>query len=358
MELAVKRLDDECRAAFVRSDGFRGADARMLVPVPFGNLVRVASHYPRASHVFGGKHARFQVGDAVIEDSHEAAAKKMLPSLAAHGIKGIAVAGGAPLSCITKGDASKFSDYDLFIYGENDEYDSDEQFVSKARKIITYIDEKREERAEYVSYVMSRTENGITVTFHRSQDIRDATVDPPLIVQVILRKYRSVAHVLLGFDLDASAFAYIYDPDTGYRFVGLQRAIRALQWQANLVDVDRQSETFERRLYNYAVNKGMDVIVPGASPLDYTVGYMLETQNADDKHGLIALLRLALGGKAPPKDATYAGMVNGVDLLGDSDTFKYRAYYTAKRNVRFPMVMVTEVDLYSLPVWNGRVRRS
>ncbi|KAG2379332.1 hypothetical protein C9374_007471 [Naegleria lovaniensis] len=76
-------------------------------------------------------------------------------------------------------------------------------------------------------------------------------------IQVVLRIYKSPAEVLLGFDIDCACIGY-----DGKTVWSAPRARRALAFNTNLVDVDRQSTTYEYRLYKYA-KRGFSVSVPG-----------------------------------------------------------------------------------------------
>jgi hypothetical protein len=75
-------------------------------------------------------------------------------------------------------------------------------------------------------------------------------------VQIVLRRYRSVAEVIAGFDIDACSLAF-----DGARVLALPRSQRALNCAYNLVDPSRRSPTYEMRLYKYAM-RGFSVLVP------------------------------------------------------------------------------------------------
>jgi hypothetical protein len=75
-------------------------------------------------------------------------------------------------------------------------------------------------------------------------------------IQIVHRLYYSMEHVLLGFDIDSCCVGF-----DGRRVVALPRAMRALQYRYNLVDVSRQSTTYESRLLKYA-KRGFAIAVP------------------------------------------------------------------------------------------------
>ncbi|EFC36797.1 hypothetical protein NAEGRDRAFT_82124 [Naegleria gruberi] len=76
-------------------------------------------------------------------------------------------------------------------------------------------------------------------------------------IQVVLRIYKSPAEVLLGFDIDCATMGF-----DGNQVWSSARARRALMYHTNLVDVDRQSTTYEYRLYKYS-KRGFSVSIPG-----------------------------------------------------------------------------------------------
>lgn len=72
-------------------------------------------------------------------------------------------------------------------------------------------------------------------------------------VQIILRAYRSIGQLLVGFDLDSCCLAY-----DGQRVLATTRGVRALSCGYNLVDVTRLSPTYELRLVKY-MRRGFDI---------------------------------------------------------------------------------------------------
>ena len=79
-------------------------------------------------------------------------------------------------------------------------------------------------------------------------------------IQVVFRLYKSIAEVLMGFDLDASCFGY-----DGLRLWCLPRARRAVNGRINVVDPSRQSVTYETRLLKYA-ERGFAIAVGRSEP--------------------------------------------------------------------------------------------
>jgi hypothetical protein len=76
--------------------------------------------------------------------------------------------------------------------------------------------------------------------------------------QVILKQYANLGLLFDGFDLDASCFAYFQE-----KFWYNARSKRIIQNPHNLVDVRRQSPSFEYRLLKYNAKYGIGVAVPG-----------------------------------------------------------------------------------------------
>lgn len=75
--------------------------------------------------------------------------------------------------------------------------------------------------------------------------------------QFILRLYKNIDELLLGFDIDASCILY-----DGKQFLVSSRCENALTNHVNIVDFTRMSPTYEYRLYKYWL-KGFDILIPG-----------------------------------------------------------------------------------------------
>lgn len=73
--------------------------------------------------------------------------------------------------------------------------------------------------------------------------------------QIIKRIYTNISEIMLGFDLDASCVCYYSG-----KIYFTNRFIRAIRY-GNLVDPDRQSDTYAKRLVKY-VNYGYPVYIP------------------------------------------------------------------------------------------------
>jgi len=76
-------------------------------------------------------------------------------------------------------------------------------------------------------------------------------------VQIVLRLYQSPAECLLGFDVDSCTLGFDRE-----RVWASWRAIRAIAFRTNLVDMSRRSPSYEFRLAKYA-KRGFTVLFPG-----------------------------------------------------------------------------------------------
>ncbi|KAG2382130.1 hypothetical protein C9374_005922 [Naegleria lovaniensis] len=130
-----------------------------------------------------------------------------------------------------------YSDIDLFIYALDEK-----AAIGKIRHIFEVV--KRNVSGDDVLICRS----GHAITFKTSK--RD--------VQIVLRLYKNISEVLVGFDLDSSCFAF-----DGKEVYTTQRGKRAITQGYNMVDIDRQSYTYEKRLFKYYISRGYKILVPG-----------------------------------------------------------------------------------------------
>jgi hypothetical protein len=149
------------------------------------------------------------------------------------------------------------SDIDVFLYALSEE-EAEKKIVQLYHQFKqNLIPEKMKNYTTFSEYYRYRTtpqqrqdicviRTKQAVTFHFTYPIRP--------VQVILRIYKSPAEVLMGFDLDCCTIGY-----DGNQVWALPRARRAISSRMNLVDVDRQSTTYEVRLFKYA-KRGFRVV--------------------------------------------------------------------------------------------------
>lgn len=139
---------------------------------------------------------------------------------------GVVLAGGSIGSTLTR---TVVADYDFFFYGVTD---------SVAKRFIKTIgnstDVSRIERSAYA----------VTIHYHNQK------------YQFILRLYKSIAEILLSFDIDACRMAY-----DGKRILTTESCLFALKNKINVVNFDRVSVSYEYRLSKYA-RRGFSIFVP------------------------------------------------------------------------------------------------
>ena len=376
-DLILQRQQQDARASIVRGEpGARAAgeallqsDVYGLVPCILDAAAFAAAGYKEKELVFGraamARCARKKYVGTVA--SYDEFLSKVPAGLAdaLGGIEGVAVCGGAALSWLTAlpveggvaAAGSPMHDIDVFLFGET----ADPPVVRMRRVVEAVVGDR-----EPGTWALSRTGNGVTVTMNAVQAEEARWGNPAkvgadaMVVQIIARDNRhGIAQALLGFDQDASAVAWI---PSERRVVALPCAARALRLGVQVVDKGRQSTTFEARIVKYALDKGFDSVVPGASPRE-ALARVLDEWRA---HGLVALMRLVVkatanNGASPDGDASggkaggkaygkarrgargggeYAGAVHGVDLLGHDVSFHNRLYNATRRRCLYPMLVV------------------
>lgn len=155
--------------------------------------------------------------------------------------KRVCIAGGS-LQYIFNTDSTRdscmMSDLDVFLVGV------DFNMVEMLVMVIAGI-----YREYFGFYMVLRT--AYTVTFFRLDKKHKNTI------QVVLKNHASVEAILSGFDLDSSCFAY-----DGENVMVNRRGLRCIRTSANIVDTDRQSMTFEKRLVKYHHKYDVGIAVP------------------------------------------------------------------------------------------------
>jgi len=159
-------------------------------------------------------------------------------------MENLVLAGGAVLAVLQEVPehyAQLGSDLDLFIKAEN---------LVTAKQTYTnllayLLAEHRNTR--FQDLLVVRTTNAITFAFGH----------PQRHIQLILRRYRNVADILLGFDVDCCQVAF-----DGEKVLATPAALRAINTGINIVDPERGTRKYEERLTKYA-KRGYMVAVPG-----------------------------------------------------------------------------------------------
>lgn len=130
----------------------------------------------------------------------------------------------------------KTADFDVFFVSENPE-----SHATCLDRGLDFV------RLCWPSSVVAHHEHVVDV------HIGDATI------QFVLRKYRSLDQILVGFDIDACCFAY--GASLGVR--SIPRGIKSVTRRIIIVDPSRHSASFAWRLKKYR-NRSFDVLIPMA----------------------------------------------------------------------------------------------
>lgn len=357
-DVAMKKREDALRNA--RNEEEPLSKVRKVVPddgiledVPWSMLAEEPPYDKEAHAVYRGTLAKFQAKQPVTVDGIDAALKRLPAPFDRPGFftdpaagKGFVLCGGAALAMVQK-DSAPAADVDLFWIGGS-EFAPWQEAVKRVINMLLDMYTKE-------NVVLTRTQYAITAACHRYDPSEDwystnkgAPVAQPLVVQFVARSYGSIADVLVGFDLDACAVAY------DGTIKALPRAIRALRWQANLVDVDRQSETFEQRLVKYATKKGFDIIVPCVD-LRKVNWYQIcgsSDDNDSHRHGLLALLRMTIKKSATAPTSNYSECGYGLNLTKEC-RFPFSAFATYTR-VKYPLGFVSSLGASVRSDYRGR----
>jgi hypothetical protein len=155
----------------------------------------------------------------------------------------ICIAGGAIQKCMSRVVCDK-RDTDLFIYGEL----SDEKVQSIVNSIWSIYNTTFKHDNMYRGNVLIRTSAAVSMTTFKSHRTY---------VQIVLKRYRDIPHILNSFDLDSSCLAF-----DGKELWASPRGKRYLLSNCNVIDVTRQSTTFTKRLLKYYRNYDVDIALP------------------------------------------------------------------------------------------------
>jgi len=143
------------------------------------------------------------------------------------GFVNFVVAGGL----FTKRENSEDSDIDIFIYRDHD---------ATVQRLISFF-------CELYNYRFTRRTKYLV-------QLESNDGDPP--IQIILRKYSTIAEIIYGFDIGASQICY--DGKQVYYTVLSQFA---METGLNIVDSSRLSPTYEHRLLKYH-DRGFGFVYP------------------------------------------------------------------------------------------------
>ncbi|KAJ5078547.1 ankyrin repeat ph and sec7 domain containing protein secg-related [Anaeramoeba ignava] len=162
-------------------------------------------------------------------------------------------------------EAYSNSDVDIFLYGINDPEEANE----KLKEIFKTISETIPFKA-----IAFRSRHAVTIVSQY----------PYRHIQIILRLYKSISEILMGFDVDSCSCGF-----DGEKVWMTPRCHNSLIHRYNTIDMTRRSPTYETRLAKYG-SRGFSVLVPflDRSKIDIS----LYERRIDRVHGLAKLLLL------------------------------------------------------------------
>jgi hypothetical protein len=180
----------------------------------------------------------------------------------------IVVAGGSLVNIITKSN-EKLNDVDIFVY----DLDRD-QAKLKIDHVISSIKQKATDM-NYDTRVYMNS-NVINIYVFDNKKL--------LQIQIILRLYDTLAHVLIGFDVDCCCVAY-----NGKNILVTDRGLHALKYRVNTANLKRRSPSYENRLIKYSF-RGFDVMTDFKYEQIYNKMFFMAPEN----HGFTRLLEQEL----------------------------------------------------------------
>jgi hypothetical protein len=145
----------------------------------------------------------------------------------------ITIAGGYVVNTVLGLKHKEETDIDIFIVSDNP--------LEILEKYLKWID------------------SNFTIKWCRRNDkVITIKIKGQRLLQIILRDYKSVEQVIVGFDIDSCSCCF-YNGN----FYATERCHYALVNRVNHVDIDRVSSSYECRLAKYACDKGFYVKNPG-----------------------------------------------------------------------------------------------
>lgn len=135
------------------------------------------------------------------------------------------------------------TDVDLFIYNLDQE-----KALSKISEVIESIRQYCEENLKSTLNILK---NDFVITL-----IPDKMEYRKHKIQIILRLYKCINEILIGFDIDSCAIAY-----DGKEILMTERSLNSFLTRLNVVDLSRRSPSYESRLYKY-YKRGFGIYIP------------------------------------------------------------------------------------------------
>lgn len=180
----------------------------------------------------------------------------------------VVVAGGSLVNIITQ-NPEKLNDVDMFVYGLD---------KTSAKKKIDHIVNAVKSKATNMNYETRVYMNSNVINVY----IFD--VKKLLQIQIILRLYESLSHVLVGFDVDCCCVCY-----NGKHVMTTERGLNALKYRVNVANLKRRSPSYENRLIKYSF-RGFDVV----TDFEYEKIYNKMFFMAPENYGFTRLLEQEL----------------------------------------------------------------
>ena len=161
--------------------------------------------------------------------------------------KHVVIAGGSVLAAAVSAEIGMtlLNDIDIFLVGVTSQ---------TAPRIIQKIVDVYSEQDNIQVDVVYRSASSITMMI----DWRSGQMMSCSKIQIVLRSYKSHRELLYGFDLQCGALALTADREG---ITTTELGLYALQTGCQIVDTDRRSATFERRLRKYN-NRGIQLLFP------------------------------------------------------------------------------------------------
>ena len=226
----------------------------------------------------------------------------------------IVVAGGCVSNAINSTYDCRYpTDIDLFIYGSTL---TEDEVRERIKKLIKNICEFASDNLHTSMYILKN--DYVISLIPKSNQYRKCKV------QIILRMYRSIQEILIGFDIDSCAVAY--DGDT---VLFTPRSLNVFGTRMNVVDLSRRSPSYEFRLFKY-YQRGFGIYIP----FDFRDGY----------NKLYFLNKYTKG---------IDKLMYFIKFQNTSSTMKFLNYMTQRRNLKMRAKKICDYEDEELDLFNA-----
>lgn len=344
-DLTRKQNEDRSRLAILQRTPTMSPSLIVRIKSP---ILHTPVNYHRKHVILSGRPVKARFAEVTIDVSHANALTNRMPNPLRRSVSLMRsrdqfVVGGSVTTLLQKDvDMEAVARMDIDVIGTGS------HIVENMKALFTdVIIECRAQHGcfgapgEEFDYAVSRTADGVTLTIP-AYLTSCVDIDPfsyitcplvpankysrPIVLQFICRAYIDLEHALTGFDLPACCVAF-----DGEQVLALPRGLEALQTGSNLVDDDRQSLTYEKRLLKYYYTKGFDIVLPGVDTMMISmispfqnIGSRMEKFVSQAFH-----MKAKMGrGGVSPVGGSYAGGLR-FNLFGSMGTVVNRAYNAA-----------------------------